>query len=97
MEAASGVPDAFIEISTVRRANTPFIVITVINSSRKNPFSNPQGSLATNKPDKSKHGFGIKSIQKTVGKYHGDIKMYYNEDNLTFHTIIGIKIPKEEG
>lgn len=96
MEAACGVPDAFIEISTVKRANTPFIVITVINSSRENPFENPQGCLATNKPDKNKHGFGIKSIRKTVSKYQGDIKMYYNDENLTFHTIIGIKIPKEE-
>lgn len=94
MEAACGIPEAFIEINTVRRANTPFTVITVINSSRKNPFSNPQGSLTTDKSDKHRHGFGIKSIQKTVSKYQGDIKMYYNEDTLTFHTIIGIKVCK---
>lgn len=94
MEAACGIPEAFIEINTVRRANTPFIVITVINSSRKNPFSNPQGRLTTDKSDKHRHGFGIKSIQKTVSKYQGDIKMYYNEDTLTFHTIIGIKVCK---
>lgn len=93
MEAACSIPEAFIEVNTVRRANTPFIVITVINSSRKDPFSNPQGSLSTNKPDKRRHGFGIKSIRKTVSKYQGDIKMYYNDDTMTFHTIIGIKIP----
>lgn len=92
MEAASNIPEAFIEINTVRRANTPFVVITVINSSRKNPFSGPQGSLATSKSDRRRHGFGIKSIRKTVSKYQGDIKMYYNDDTLTFHTIIGIKI-----
>lgn len=62
MEAACGIPEAFIEINTARRANTPFVVITVINSSRKNPFSNPQGSLATNKSDKHRHGFGIKML-----------------------------------
>lgn len=97
IKTACDIPEAFIEINTVRRSNTPFIVITVINSSRKNPFSNPQGSLSTDKPDQHRHGFGIKSIRKTVNKYQGDIKMYYNDDTLTFHTIIGIKIPEEIG
>lgn len=97
MEAASNIPEAFIEINAVRRAQTPFIIITVINSSRKNPFSKPQGSLATNKSDKRKHGFGIKSIRKTVSKYHGDIQMYYNTDTLTFHTIITLKLPERTG
>ena len=96
LEAACSIPEAFIEVSTARRIHTPFIVITVINSCRKNPFSNPQGSLSTHKPDRRRHGFGIKSIRKTVSKYQGDIKMYYNDDTLTFHTIITIKIPKEE-
>lgn len=91
MEAACSIPESFIEINTRRRAKTPFIVITVINSSRKNPFSSPAGSLTTSKPDKRKHGFGIKSIKKTVSKYHGDIQMYYNDDTLTFHTIITLK------
>lgn len=75
-EAAGSIPEAFVEITTARRANIPFIVITVINSSRKNPFSNPQGTLATSKSDKRRHGFSIKSIRKTVSKYQGDIKMY---------------------
>lgn len=90
-EAARGIPEAFIEINTSKRVNTPFIVISLINSSRKNPFIGPQGSLATNKPNQRKHGFGIKSIRKTVDKYHGDIQMYYNDDTLTFHTIITMK------
>ncbi|MEY8265502.1 GHKL domain-containing protein [Lachnospiraceae bacterium 64-25] len=93
MEAAASIPEAYIEVSAVRRAKTPFVVITVINSCRKDPFSNPQGSLVTNKANKHKHGFGIKSIRKTVSKYHGDIQMYYNSDTLTFHTIITLKLP----
>lgn len=96
LEAACSIPEGFIEVSTDRRIHTPFIVITVINSCRKNPFSDPQGSLSTHKPDRRRHGFGIKSIRKTVSKYQGNIKMYYNDDTLTFHTIITIKIPEEE-
>ncbi len=91
LEAASGIPESFIEISTSQRAKTPFVVITIINSSRKNPFSDSSKMLSTNKADKRRHGFGLKSIRRTVRKYHGDIQMYYNDDTLTFHSIITLK------
>lgn len=90
-EAACGIPEAFIDINTSVKANTPLHVISVVNSSRRNPFAGVQGSLTTAKSDKHKHGFGIKSIRKTVSKYQGDMQMYYNEDTLTFHTIITLK------
>lgn len=90
-EAARDIPDAFIDINADRKTGTPFIVISVINSCRVNPFAGPQGRLATLKPDKRRHGFGLKSIRKTIAKYHGDIQMYYSEDTLTFHTIITLK------
>lgn len=91
IEAAGGIPDSFIEISVCKREKTPFIVITVINSSRKNPFDAQNGKLATTKLNKRKHGFGIKSIRKTVAKYQGDMQMYYNQESLTFHTVITLK------
>lgn len=90
-EATCGIPDAFIEINTTRKANTPLIVISVVNFCRRNPFVGSQQSLSTTKHDKRGHGFGIKSIQKTIGNYHGDMQMYYNEDTLTFHTVITLK------
>lgn len=91
MEAAKHNPDSFIEISVCKREKTPFIIITMINSSRKNPFDEPSGKLATSKSNKHKHGFGIKSIQKIVTKYHGNMQMYYNQESLTFHTVITLK------
>jgi len=91
VEAAENIPDSFIEISTCKRERTPFVVITVVNSSRKNPFAEPGGKLTTNKPNKRKHGFGIKSIRKVVLKYHGDMQMYYNGESMTFHTVITLK------
>lgn len=91
LEAARCIPEAFIEINTNRRTGTPFIVISVINSCRTNPFMDPHGSPATHKSDKRGHGFGMKSIRKTVGKYHGDLQVYYNDDTLTFHTILTLK------
>ncbi len=91
MEAAGIVPDSFIEINTSKREKTPFVVITVINSCRTNPFLDKARQLCTQKCDKSRHGFGLKSIYRTVKKYHGDMQMYYNDDTFTFHTIITIK------
>lgn len=88
--AANTMPDSFIEINTSKREKTPFIVITLINSCRKNPFRKDR-QLHTDKSDKNRHGFGLKSIRKTVNKYHGDMQMYYHEDTLTFHTIITLK------
>jgi hypothetical protein len=89
--AASIIPDSFIEINTSKREKTSFVVITVINSCRKNPFLHKDRQLHTDKTDKSRHGFGLKSICKTVNKYHGNMQMYYNDDTLTFHTIITLK------
>jgi hypothetical protein len=91
MEAAGAVPDSFIEINTSKREKTPFVVITVINSCRKNPFLRKDRQLRTDKTDKNRHGFGLKSIRKAVSKYHGNMQMYYNDDTLTFHTIITLR------
>lgn len=94
VEAAEGIPGGYIEIHIVRKKPTDFVVLSVINSCRNNPFTTGSHSLVTKKSDKKKHGFGIKSIQNAILKYHGDIQMYYNEDALTFHTIITL-IPPE--
>ena len=91
IEAAEHISDSFIEVSAYRREKTPFVVITVVNSSRKNPFDEQSGILNTTKANKHKHGFGIKSIRKIVAKYHGNMQMYYNQETLTFHTIITVK------
>lgn len=91
IEAAEIVPDSFIEINTGKREKTPFVVITVINSCRTNPFLSKGRQLCTEKSDKGRHGFGLKSIRKTVKKYHGNMQMYYNDDTFTFHTIITLK------
>lgn len=93
LEAASKTSDSYIELSTARREKTPFIVLTVINSCRTTPFSEQDGSLPTQKNNKHLHGFGLKSIEKVIHKYHGDIQMYYNQETLSFHTILTLKQP----
>lgn len=91
MEAAGKVPDSYIEINCSRRENTPFVLITVVNSCRINPFKNDTSDPSTTKAEKRSHGFGLKSIRKICGKYHGDIQMYYDDATLTFHTVITLR------
>lgn len=91
LEAACLVPDSFIEVTARKREKTPFIVITVINSCKATPFTGKDSHLITTKPDRHRHGFGIKSIRKIVSSYNGDMQMYYNAETLTFHTILTLK------
>lgn len=91
VEAAGHSPDSFIEINVCKREKTPFVIITMINSSRKNPFETQNGRLPAMKSGRSGHGFGIRSIRKTVARYHGNMQMYYNQESLTFHTVIALK------
>ena len=91
LEAIRSIENPYIEISTSKREHAPFVLLTVINSCRINPFSNHNESLQTTKPDKRNHGFGLKSIRKIVEKYEGEIQMYYHEETLTFHTVITLK------
>lgn len=91
LEAAGNLPQSFIELNSVYRTNSSLTILTMINSCRKDPFSNETGSLISRKPDKLRHGFGMKSIQRIVRKYCGDMQVYYDNENKTFHTIITLK------
>ena len=92
-EAAKRGSESYVEINISRRKNTPFALITVVNSCRVNPFRDNEGILISTEPDKHVHGFGIKSIQKVCKNYDGDIQIYYSDNSLTFHTIITIRSP----
>lgn len=47
-------------------------------------------SVATSKPDKSRHGYGLKSIKKAVEKYDGNIHL--SSDHRTFELIFSLKL-----
>lgn len=89
--AAGTLPDAFIEICAYTKENSPFTIITIINSCRENPFTGPGGTLVSNKPDRQLHGLGLKSIQRVVDRYNGSLKMYFDLPTLTFHTILTLR------
>ena len=91
VEATKNIPNAFIELTVQKKEDLPFIVIIVINSCRSMPKYDHNGFPISDKTDKHRHGFGIKSIRKAVKQYHGDLQMYYDTDSATFHTIITLK------
>ena len=91
LESADNIPDSFIELTVEKKENSPFIVIIIINSCRSTPVYDQDGLPVSHKPETGRHGFGMKSIQKVVKQYHGNLQMYYEHDSATFHTIITLK------
>lgn len=90
--SASMQEGSFIELNVQRREDTDITVITMINSCRKNPFSEKTGRLISNKRDSEHHhGFGMKSIERTAKRYHGKVQVYYDGENGTFHTVIFLR------
>lgn len=94
LESAGLVPDSFIELNIKDKADTPFAVLTMINSCKADPFDEA-GRLITAKANKLRHGYGMKSIARIAAKYGGDMTAYYNEKTNTFHTIVMMKKDKE--
>ena len=79
LDACKKIPDSqrrFIQVSI--RQNKSFVVIQVINSAYRNPFT-ADGRLVTNKKDPEFHGLGLKSIQETVDKYNGYLTNSYED------------------
>lgn len=91
VEAASKIPDSYIELSVTYNKKAALTMITMINSCRKNPFSKETGQLISHKKDNLRHGYGMKSIQRIIKKYNGEMQVYYEEANTAFHTIITVK------
>ncbi len=88
MEASSGVPEGYIELSITQQENASLTVLSLINSCPENPFSGKTGRLVSSKKDSLRHGYGIRSIERVVKAYHGDMQMYYEEERQEFHTVI---------
>lgn len=91
VESAEKTTEPVIELTVSRKQNTPYTIITLVNSCRQNPFYANTSHLFTKKSNKQRHGFGMKSIQKIVSKYHGELTIYYENETHSFHSIITLK------
>lgn len=90
IDATKDIPDSYIELSITPHGDNE-IIITMVNSCERNPFSKNSRQLITTKKNKWRHGYGMKSIQRVVNKYGGDSHFYFDEENYAFHTILTLK------
>lgn len=90
VESAKNQPDAFIKLTVTQKQQIPLTVLTMTNSCCKNPFTAGHKLISTKGNSKS-HGFGMKSVERIVKNYGGDLKLYYKEEDKTFHTILTLK------
>ena len=91
IESAENIPGSFIELTVRKKDKSSFAVIVMINSCQNAPLYDKDGLPVSHKANKARHGFGIKSIQKVVKQYHGNLQMYYDSGSGTFHTVITLK------
>lgn len=76
LAAASASEDRYISLETTTRNNYQIIIIT--NSCNTAPVFKGD-RLITQKADKSFHGYGLRSVKKTLRKYSGDFSWEYDE------------------
>ncbi|MBQ3543924.1 MAG: GHKL domain-containing protein [Lachnospiraceae bacterium] len=91
IEACEDIPDSVIELNISLKENTNLSIINIVNTRANAPKFNKSGIPVTTKSNRLRHGIGLKSIERVIKKYNGNIKMYYDEKCMNFHTIIILK------
>lgn len=89
VEAVENSGKKHISLETDFRNN--FSVIIISNSCEINPIFDNETSLITTKENSRLHGFGLKSVKKTVRKYNGDIAFDYDSLNKIFIVTVMIE------
>ena len=82
LEAASVSKDKTLSFETDYRNN--YSVIIISNSCDTQPKFDGNKHPLTTKEDKALHGFGLRSVKRTVKKYNGDIALDYDADKSMF-------------
>ena len=82
VEAAEKSRDKQVNIETDFRNN--FSVIIISNSCDSIPKLDETDLPITTKNNRKLHGFGLKSVKKTIKKYTGDIGVEYNSVKKVF-------------
>ena len=93
LEAAQNSTEKTVSLETDFRNG--FSVIIVSNSCDTDPLGKSSGLLATTKSNKRLHGYGLKSVTKTVKKYNGDIAFDYDPEAKKFVVTVMIDSQKK--
>lgn len=89
-ESAVSSTDKYIDISISMNESSSILIVSIENSCDFPPVQVIHGVFQTHKGNKEKHGIGTKSIERVVKKYSGTSKMYYNDEDRSFHCVINI-------
>lgn len=84
--AAESSSARFIKLNCFSR-NKNFAVLKIINSCDSEPIVRG-GRLLTSKKEKFLHGFGMKSVERTIKKYNGEMEWKYDADTKIFEVLI---------
>ena len=95
LDATRNLTDSFIELSVSSRSSNE-VIITMINSCQKNPFSGKGRHLVSTKKNTWRHGYGLTSIQHVIDQFGGSSRLYFNENDSTFHSVIILKKGRQE-
>ena len=91
LTAAAQSEKSFVSLETTTRNG--YSVIVISNGCDTAPETR-EGHLVTAKEDKKLHGYGLKSVYKTLKKYHGDYSWEYNELENIFVVTVMIGSPQ---
>ncbi len=88
LEAAEKAEEGYVDLWIRNRQDGSGLVITMENSCVSRQEKAGWAIFQTNKKDKARHGYGMKSIAGVLQKYHGEIEAIYKEKQHEFHTTI---------
>lgn len=88
VEAATGAPEAYIDVTVNYNYEVRRTFISVENSVLHPPVFDGDGKLVSQKEDGKLHGVGIKSIQRVADHYRGNVSYYYDEAAKSFHAMV---------
>ena len=80
-------------LSIETTSRNSYSVVVISNSCDEQPISFGE-HLVTTKDDHRLHGFGLKSVKKTLKKYNGDYHWEYSQRDCSFITTVMIKNSK---
>lgn len=94
VEAASGVPEAYIDVTVNYNYKSKQTFISVENSVLHPPVFDGDRRLISQKKDGGLHGVGIKSIQRAAEHYQGKLSCHYDKEAKCFHMMVLLRNDK---
>lgn len=88
IEACANATQPYLSLQIQTDHSRAMDIITIINTCTVNPLTKDHELTTTTKEDKLRHGFGMKSIQRVVDRYHGTMDLQYIEEDLLFQVTI---------